>query len=705
MGRPAENGGDSFSGIDPQQLHTFINSVDSHSSSGGGASAQPLVRDWMSQASRIGLDTAALSRITRHLSWAQDQLPMLRQRLFLAQQADQPYPDHKRMVEINDGMVDSSTPAETRRDAAAAAKLAGSDPDKLTNDQVQQLNELLNAHANNPYFAERFATAMGPAATAKFYAAMTDPRQFTVSPRSRTGLSADLKQRQLLLADLEKSLGTTLATATHVDDPAMRKWKTDMIALGGKDVGDGDGGQYHVYGFQVMSDLMRYGSYDTGFLNDYGKALVTFEKKNTSDEVGGLQRRVVQKDVLPWEQPGMNLVRLHYGAGNDGGADPMTGFMEALGHNHTASTAFFKDPKNFDYLTEKRAWPKDYATTDAKTVAGYKSLGHALESATMGSSYDADPPQLHRTKDTAAVMVEVVNRYGQSAAGTTTTKNQNSGAEILALQPDIATSLARMTAAYINDVDWGLNGRGSHNVYATDNDGRTQGDRAHFDTANLQRFLGTLGHDDGAYSTVTSAQQAYTTSMLNAHLPTLDSEGQVNNVDAATLIRTGAQLQGIMDRSWVDQYKTKGDALDAKFNDSVDKRAERQQMIAGVVTGGLFAFVPEPEEGLRATLIPLATETAQGEIDSQIEQNISDYADSQHRHLADVRQGTASNVYYAGQQASWIPADRLVNGHRLSGWSETQLDALNESLRQAKDTGYNAGSLAQDQGGNLPVSN
>jgi hypothetical protein len=264
-------------------------------------------------------------------------------------------------------------------------------------------------------------------------------------------------------------------------------------------------------------------------------------------------------------------------------------------------------------------------------------------------------------------------------------------------------SLGRMTAAYIDDVDWGLTGLDENSVFSQNNDGRALGDRARFDVASLQRFLGTLGHDDGAYSTVTTAQQAYSTSMLNAHLPTLVADGRVKSTPSEGIVRVGSQLQGIMDRAWVDEYKAKGDELDARFNASVDKRAERQQMIAGLITSGFFAFMPEPEEGIGATVVPLATDTVHDQIDGQIEQNIGAYADSQHRSLADVRQGKASDVYNAGQRASWIPADQLVNGNRLEGWDRDQLGSLDESLKQAQELGYDTGSLAQEQAGNLAV--
>ena len=396
--------------------------------------------------------------------------------------------------------------------------------------------------------------------------------------------------------------------------------------------------------------------------------------------------------------------RMHYGAANDGGTDPMTGFMEALGHNPAASTTFFGDGKNFDYLTETRKWPGDSTTNhSATTIAGYKSLGHALESATMGAPYDANPPQLHRTKDTAKVMTEVVNRYGQPATGTDTAKTGDSGADLLARQSGIGPSLGRITAAYIDDVDWGLNNDDSYSVYSGSSGGRAPQDRAHFDEPNLQLFLGTIAQDDAAYRAVTNAQQAYTTSVLNAHPPTLDKNGEVNSTDSENAVRVGAYLQGLMDRSWVDQYQAKGDKQDADFNASVDKRAERQQMIAGLITGGVFAFAPEPESGVGATIIPLVTDDVHDQVDDQISQNIGDYSDSQHRNLADVRQGKAKSIYHAGQQASSIPAQQLI-ANPPKGWNHNQVKRLNQTLAEQQSLGYHTGSLDEEQGGNLPVT-
>ena len=106
------------------------------------------------------------------------------------------------------------------------------------------------------------------------------------------------RQREKLIGRLEKSLGTTLATATRDDDPAMRQWEKTMIALGGTDVGDG--GQYHVYGFQVMSDLMRHGTYDTGVPHRLRRRPWSPSRRRTpSDVSGGLQHEVVEQERPP----------------------------------------------------------------------------------------------------------------------------------------------------------------------------------------------------------------------------------------------------------------------------------------------------------------------------------------------------------------------------------------------------------------------
>ncbi len=54
----------------------------------------------------------------------------------------------------------------------------------------------------------------------------------------------------------------------------MTHWKHDMVDLGDQPIS-----RNSTMGFQVMSNLMRWGDYDDHFLNDYGNRLIETEKK------------------------------------------------------------------------------------------------------------------------------------------------------------------------------------------------------------------------------------------------------------------------------------------------------------------------------------------------------------------------------------------------------------------------------------------
>jgi hypothetical protein len=586
-------------------------------------------------------------------------------------------------------------------EAEKVERILKKDPSKVTNTELATLNASLAKYKSNPFFAETVATDLGAKKALEFYAGITDDYQFYVNPRSRSGLSDEQKERMKLLGGLEDQLGTTLATASHSDSDDMRQWKSDVIALGGTNLRPGS--EHTVYGFQVMSNLMRHGSYESDFLHDYGTQLIDYEKKHTSDEYGGLQRRTTREDVLPWDHSGQ-YERLHYGAGNDAGEDPMTGFMEALGHNSDASTDFFNDGKNFDYLTEGREWPQDFASTDAKHIAGYNSLGHALESATTGAAYDAHPPVLHRDADTASVAEKVVERYGQPAEGTEAKRTQLSGAELMKKQEGIQDSLGRISAAYIDDIDWGLDDNDKRSVFAEDGTGRTLHDRAHFRASDARGFLGTLGQDPDAYAQVGTAQQVYTTSVLDAHPPTIDDNGAVHSAAAETAVRTGAEVQGIIDQARADQHGAEGAAKEQEYNDAVDKRTERNKAIAGMIVGGAFSFVPEPETGAAATIVPILSDTASEHLTSHIEDNLDNYGESQHRQLADVRQGDSKRIYDAGFTSSWEPGRHLLTGLDSHTWNDDSYYQIRENLKNSQTTGYNSGSHAQQEAGNLPVT-
>ncbi|MFD5077000.1 hypothetical protein [Streptomyces sp. NPDC058371] len=599
---------------------------------------------------------------------------------------------------------DRDSAAKAVKAADDLAKILDKDPSEVTNTELSTLTTTMAEYKNDPLFSERFATEVGPKRTLEFYAGVVDDYQFAVNPRSREGLSDEQKTRMKLLGGLEKQLGATLATATHSDSAAMQKWKSDVISLGGADVRPN--GENPVYGFQVMSNLMRNGSYESDFLHDYGTELIGYEKQHTSDEYAGLQRRVTREDVLPWDHSG-RFERLHYGAANDAGGDPMTGFMEALGHNSDASTDFFNEGSNFDYLTEDRDWFDDHATADAKDVAGYNSLGHALESAATGASYDVDPPELHRDAETAKVAERVVERYGQDAEYKDDKQTGLSGAQLLQKQAGIGDSLGKIGASYIDDINWAMDGGADKSLYAMDNGGRTSlEERAHFDNSHLgvSKFISTLGQDPHAYADLGTAQQAYTTSLVHAHPPTIDSDGDVNSTQAETALRNGAEVQGVLDKSRAEEIKAEGAQADEKYNKAVDDRIERSKMIAGAVTGGLFSFVPEAETGLAATVVPIVADQTEGAVGGLIEHNLDQYAEAHHRDNAEKYHSDGNDIFEDGNQASWQPGYSLLErADKSSDWSRDDYQKLSEALTRAQNLGYTTGSQRQENVGQLPT--
>ncbi|WP_334664000.1 hypothetical protein [Streptomyces cyaneofuscatus] len=278
------------------------------------------------------------------------------------------------------------------------------DPSKITNEQLERFNALLKAHPNDPVFAERVALGLGPEGTLKFFAGAVDLDSWENRDGGATGTREDREKRMELLGTLEKQLGTTLATASHSNSEGMEAWKEKAVALGGEDVGNGKGtSQTRVYGFQAMSNLMRHGKYEGEFLNDYGNALVKFEKENTGDVKdpgpGGKHR----EDVLPWDKlPSYAKIdQLHYGENNDAGTDPMTGFMKALAHNPDAATDFFsstdpqdnaqhvlKDRKPFnDVVPDSMGYGKS-ASDYTGPNASYEATGNALVAAATGVDPD-----------------------------------------------------------------------------------------------------------------------------------------------------------------------------------------------------------------------------------------------------------------------------------------------------------------------------
>jgi hypothetical protein len=211
---------------------------------------------------------------------------------------------------------DRNTAVAAIKEADELTKLAKKDPEDLTVNEFDRLNDGLKKYHNDPLFAERFAASLGPKKTLEFWAGVVDSM---VSP--------DLnRERRGQFDELQKGLSLTLAAASQSDTAAMTQWKRDIVDLGDQQVGH----RANVLGFQVMSNLMRIGDYDDSFMTEYGKRLMTTERKLTGD---GKHTAWQQMAFHPY------LNRM----GGDTGWDPLGGYLKGLSNNPDAATRFFND--------------------------------------------------------------------------------------------------------------------------------------------------------------------------------------------------------------------------------------------------------------------------------------------------------------------------------------------------------------------------
>ncbi|MCT2589776.1 hypothetical protein LHJ74_07565 [Streptomyces sp. N2-109] len=300
-------------------------------------------------------------------------------------------------------------------DAEKYQKLAEQKPENISNGELQRMVELGRKYKGNEIFAETVATELGARGSLGMYAGLADKDNFGDHPADR---------RMELLADLEKTYGTTLATATRSDSTAMEKWERQVIALGGKEVGYDNGNpKTRVYGFQAMSNLMRHGKYETNFLTKYGDELIAFEKENTGDVPIPGPRAGDRENVLPWDENPLwarnNL--MHFGDENDAGTDPMTGYMKALSHNPDASTQFFDPGKDrMEYMLDTRPDYNDVPTGYGSDRDDYdgpsarmNATGDALFAATSGMTPgDDSPPAASHSEAQGQIMKDAINVLG-----------------------------------------------------------------------------------------------------------------------------------------------------------------------------------------------------------------------------------------------------------------------------------------------------
>ncbi|MFF2023303.1 hypothetical protein ACFVW2_16075 [Streptomyces sp. NPDC058171] len=390
------------------------------------------------------------------------------------------------------------------REAAALARLARQNPGDLSVKEFDRLLAGLERYGDDALFAERFAAELGAAGTLEFWTGINDPG-YGIEASSRGGNEL-MRERLTHFDDLQRHLGLALAHATQSDSAAMSDWKREMIRLGEQPIGPSGMHQ----GFQVMSNLMRRGDYDDGFLKQYGDALVEAEKRHGDGD---------GKAPAAWHNLGLDP-RLNH-AGPDGGSDPFTGFMKALANSPDAATTFFGETfrtaseagggssvDNFTYFFEQRDWPSDLDSEKQAGRVGRDMMAQALEAAVTG--HPAGELPTVNTPAHGAEQARLMERVIASIA---------EDPDRLLNHRYMADSIGQMTAEYMPDVH-----RGLHPAKASEDSlFPVAGTAAVFNDHDLTRALYAVGRDPDGYAAVTIGQHGYTGNIMEYHFRNPDA--------------------------------------------------------------------------------------------------------------------------------------------------------------------------------------
>jgi catechol 2,3-dioxygenase-like lactoylglutathione lyase family enzyme len=410
-----------------------------------------------------------------------------------------------------------------QKDTAEALRLANKGGENLSNEELDRLGSILAKRKNDMIFAEKFATGMGPKGVLEFWREASGPN----SGERGSERNAALKQ-------LQAGLGSTLGIATQSDSAAMDGWKEKMLALGPQTIDPGDSGGPSAKGYQLMSSLMRSGAYDTDFLNDYGRDLVRYEKSRspaTSREV--------------WA-PDSTMPRIDY-SGDGPGADPMTGYMDALSKNPEAATQFLdpgepRENGHLTYLVDDREWVKD----GFHEKTGQGSLALAVEAGATGHQPGHEDAVRDHTAAQARIMRDSINMLDGGPKNETLPEGMHR--PIAHALGDYVSDTHHILSS-VNDGSYGHSGENASGVWTDKETGQM---RMAVDRGSLIRVMRGVSDDPEAYHTIQEAETAHVAKQL-ADMPHDMDEEKVKGVMSNCAKGMGAidAIQGdvILDRS------------------------------------------------------------------------------------------------------------------------------------------------------------
>lgn len=589
-----------------------------------------------------------------------------------------------------------------QEEAARAAALAAKGRD-LTRTELQALNELLADNSKSVEFSKNFYEKLGPEKALTFFGSLS------VGAHMKGDNGKVDNARLQEIKELQRNLGLNLATAsgdakfTAEWGPELRKMGTERFPLYQNDPNG-------AFGYQLLGSIMRNGNYDPKFLNPIAEHVAQLHQKDPM--LFAESKRMMGDFPNPYNPSGTG------GAGYD----PMTAMLEALGNSPEAAKQFFTDTPtayNKDGTVDAGA-TADLGKTDGTPIDTYldffgnekwegfpdtdehnagddskardhmpDALGRALEAATLG--YPAGHPDgdVVRDAENAAVMRTVMEKYGSDPG-------------LLKQQEALTDSLGTMGAGYINDINWALADTGPGSVFGG---GPSEG-RIGFDygpngdgQGTVRDFLSAVGQHPDAYATISTAEQVYTRSVLEAQV---GPDGKVDEGGARTAIRVGSEVQGMLDQTRADQVIADNLNSHEDFEKAVAKRAGLIEFGTAVGAGAAVAFLPAaPAVGAAAVLIPLVSDAGPPLVEGTVGQIVGAISeksvDENEDKVKDLNEEERRAIYSAGEGRAVAPMQEFLARNGID--PEGQFGA---DLTESQLVGYQEGNSRAEQQGHDP---
>jgi hypothetical protein len=317
--------------------------------------------------------------------------------------------------------------AEGLRDVAPG----NSSPDRSDIERFEHYTTLMGKYADDPVVTDALFDELGPQGVIEVPIMLKDlaaAYSRDLGAKSDHDLMWDADTHMLdRIAELQQgfleSFGEGLATSTHSDafTSAHPDFAEELAAVAteGRN-GEGWG----------LSQVLRFGDYEPGFLTSVGTGLYEFEK----DQVGPVWGTQAGGEVQYWR----------LGTEDNGGHDdPFVGLFEAMGRVPVAALDFF-NPDGGGSGAQERS---EYFITDRTWRADdFNALGLALDAAATGFHTSTAPVELQERA--AWVASATVHYLAEREPGMHDRRIGDAGKD----------SLAHILSTYIYDVDRVANG-------------------------------------------------------------------------------------------------------------------------------------------------------------------------------------------------------------------------------------------------------